>query len=257
MQDSRQKIQNAYFTMLADMGLTKHVGDLKATEEMLALCHIDADSYVLDVGCGPGATPCYLAKTYGCRVMGVDIVPKMIERAVEFAQRKGASTLCEFRVGDALNLPFDDNVFDVVIIESVSTFLSDRVRAFAEYVRVTKPGGYVGMNETTWLERTPGAVDFMTGIGADALIEEEWVALLQEAGLQDIVARAYPPNIREEAKGRIKRYGVMEIFRAFGRVIPAFFKPQSREVIATAMANAPKNIIKIMGYGIYVGRKAT
>lgn len=255
VEESRRKTQNAYFTLLADMGITKHVGSLKATEEMLQLCHIDRNSYILDVGCGPGITPCYLAKTYGCRVAGVDIVPKMIERANELAQRKGVTTQCEFHVGDAQDLPFEDNIFDVVIVESVNDFLPDRPKAFHEYVRVTKPGGYVGVNESTWLERTSGAVDFMTGIGADALVEVEWIALLEEAGLQEIVAHAYPPNIREEAKGRLKRYGMSEMFRAFGRVIPAFFKAESRGVIATAMANAPKHIMKIMGYGVYVGRK--
>ena len=208
----REHTATSYFNLLADMGMTKHVGSLKATEEMLQLCPIDADSLVLDVGCGPGATPCYLVETYGCRVVGIDIVPKMIMRANELAHRRGMTAQCEFRVGDAQDLPFEDDTFDAVIVESVNVFLPDRSKAFGEYVRVTKPGGYVGMNETTWLERTPGAVDFMTGIGADALIEAEWIALFQEAGLLDIVAHAYPPNIREEAKGRIKRYGGMELF---------------------------------------------
>jgi len=255
VQDARQKSQAGYFEFLADIGVTKHVGGLKATDEMLGLCSIDASSYVLDAGCGIGATPCYLAKTYGCRVVGVDIEPRMIERATALAQHKGVAERCEFRVADAQDLPFADNLFDVVLVESVSTFLPDRPTAFRGYVRVTKPGGYVGMNETTWVERGLEAVTFMHSLGADALIKEEWVALLQEAGLQDIVANAYPPNLREEAKGRLKYYGTGEMLKVVGRTLLTFFKPKSRGVIKTALATAPKQILRLMGYGVYVGRK--
>ena len=251
---AREQTATSYFNLLADMGLTKHVGSFTATEEMIRECHIDADSYVLDVGCGPGATPCYLAETYGCRVVGVDILPKMIERAESLAKRKGLEAQLEYRVGDAQDLPFEDAMFDVVIIESVSVFLPDRTKAFSEYARVTRPGGYVGMNETTWLERVPGAADFMASIGADVLVKEEWIALLEAAGLQDIHANAYPPDIRGEARGRLKRYG-WDILRAFGRAIPAFIKGESRDIIKTALASAPKNIMQKMGYGVYVGRK--
>ena len=41
------------------------------------MCHISSNSYVLDVGCGVGATPCYIAHKVGCRVVGVDILEKM------------------------------------------------------------------------------------------------------------------------------------------------------------------------------------
>lgn len=41
----------------AGMGLTKQMGGVAATDELVALCHIDRDSYVLDVGCDAGPTP--------------------------------------------------------------------------------------------------------------------------------------------------------------------------------------------------------
>ena len=62
------------------------------------------------------------------------------------------------------------------------------------------------MNESTWLEPpTQDAVDYMAKIGARLLTAEEWEALLVGAGLQDVVARAYRLNYREEAKGRIEK----------------------------------------------------
>ena len=38
-----------------------------------------------------------------------------------------------------------------MIMESVNIFFGDKQEALSEYVRVTRPGGYVGMTETTWL----------------------------------------------------------------------------------------------------------
>ncbi len=41
---------------------TKHLGELKATERLVELCHIDQEKYVLVVGCGVGVIPCYFAQ---------------------------------------------------------------------------------------------------------------------------------------------------------------------------------------------------
>jgi ubiquinone/menaquinone biosynthesis C-methylase UbiE len=247
-----------YFDMLADIGITKHMGSLKATEEMVGLCQIGADSYVLDVGCGVGLTPSYLARNYGCRVMGVDIFPGMIERSKEQAQRDQVEDRVEFRVADAQELPFEDDLFDAVIVESVNVFVPDMPRAFEEYARVTKPGGYVGMNESTWLEPpAQDAVDYMAKIGARLLTAEEWEALLVGAGLQDVVARAYRINYREEAKGRVKRFGFGGMMRGLLRIFPVYFRnPSAQAVLKQAFSSMPRLIAETMGYGVYVGRKA-
>ena len=133
-----------YFSFLADMGLTKHHGSLNATRELVELCHIAETKVVLDVGCGVGATPVYLARAHGCRVIGVDITPKMIERSQARVDGEGLSELIELRVADARALPFDDDAFDAVICESVVVFLEDKQRALDEFARVTKPGGLCG-----------------------------------------------------------------------------------------------------------------
>lgn len=77
------------FDFQAEVGLTKQIGGLQATEELIELCHIDQGKYVLDVGCGVGVTPRYLAKRHGCRVVGVDISKRMIKRSKERAKREG------------------------------------------------------------------------------------------------------------------------------------------------------------------------
>jgi len=247
-----------YFDMLADIGVTKHIGSMKATDEVVGLCQIGTGSMVLEVGCGVGLTSCYLARGHGCRVVGVDIFPRMIERSREQALRKRVQHRAKFLVGDAQALPFEDDLFDAVVIESVSVFVPDIPRAFKEYVRVTKPGGYVGMDESTWIEPPSERTDeFMAVLGAQALTMDEWQGLLADAGLENIVARAYRANVREEAKGRLKRYGLGGIFRALFRTVPALVRnPSARTVLRQSMASVPRHIAATIGYGVYVGRKA-
>lgn len=66
----------SYFAIQSTWGATKHFGGLKATAELAELCHIAKDKYVLEVGVGAGLTPRYIAKKYGCRVVGVDLSAK-------------------------------------------------------------------------------------------------------------------------------------------------------------------------------------
>ena len=114
------------FDYQADMNITKHLGGQSASEELVEMCGVNKDSYVLDIGCGVGATPCYLAKEYLCRVVGVDILPAMVKRSREKAQREGVEDRVEFRVADTQNLPFDAEIFNVVLTESVTAFPVDK-----------------------------------------------------------------------------------------------------------------------------------
>ncbi len=106
------KNQPGFFDFAAEVGLTKHIGGVAATEALVALCHIHRNSYVLDVGCGAGATACFLAKRAGCRVIGVDILAGMVERSRERAAREKVADRVEFQVADAQDLPFADGIFD-------------------------------------------------------------------------------------------------------------------------------------------------
>ncbi len=93
---------------------------------------------VLDVGCGDGAYALAAAEAGG-RVAGVDASAT----AVEAAQRRaGAAGLAAaFLVGDASQLPFVAERFDVVLAVTVLCFVPDAEEAVAEMARVLRPGG--------------------------------------------------------------------------------------------------------------------
>jgi len=90
MENKEQLSPEAIYELVADVGFRKyfHLGGLDATRVLIELCHIDRDKYVLDVGCASGKTACYIAKNYGCKVVGVDILERMIDRSNERAKRE-------------------------------------------------------------------------------------------------------------------------------------------------------------------------
>ncbi len=248
------------FDFQAEVGLTKQLGGLKATEELVGLCHIDEGKYVLDVGCGVGVTPCYLAKKYGCRVVGVDISGRMVERSDERAKREGVEDRVEFRVSDVQDLPFEDDLFDAVLCESVIAFPTDKQRAVNECVRVTKPGGYVGLNESTWLKAPPppelvewAAQDLSAN--AKALTSDGWTGLLEYAGLREIVVRTYEIDTRNEAREIFRRYGCRRMLGVLCRILSLYAKsPAYRRFVKGVREGGvtPANLADYFGYGICV-----
>ena len=253
----------SFFDFAAEVGLTKHIGSLEATEALLELCHIGKGSYVLDVGCGVGATACWLARRYGCRVMGVDILPRMVERSQERARREKVADRVEFKVADAQDLPFEDNLFDAVLTESVTAFPADKQKAVNEYTRVAKPGGYVGLNETAWLKLPPPPevtawAAQEVGATVKPLPPDEWAGLLQVAGLREIVSKTYAINLQDEGKGIVQRYGFGGVLRVMGRMLALYARsPAYRQFVQRVRQGGvvPANLAEYFGYGLFVGKK--
>jgi len=252
-----------FFDFAAEVGLTKHLGGLGATEELIELCQVGEGKYILDVGCGAGVTPTFIAKRYGCRAVGVDISEGMVERSKERAKREEVADRVEFRVADAQDLPFEDDLFDAVITESATAFPQDKQKAVNEYARVTKPGGYVGLNESTWLKvpPPPEVVAWASqdlGASVKPLTSAEWVGLLEGAGLREIVVRTFEINVRDETRGILQRYGCTGMLGVLCRTLSLYAKnPAYRRFVKKVREGGitPENLDEYFGYGVYVGRK--
>jgi ubiquinone/menaquinone biosynthesis C-methylase UbiE len=252
------EIARDYFEFIADLGMTEHYGSMEATRELVELCRIGDGQYVLDVGCGVGATPCYLAKAVDCRVVGVDLLEKMIEQSKEMAEAEGVEDRVEFRVADARKLPFEDNLFDAVIMESVNIFFDDKSQAMREYIRVAKPRGYVGMTEMTWLKPPSCELEdaFKRMVYGQALDASGWKNLMEKAGLMNVVGSAHRIDISLESKGRFERYGRWGIMKVMLKMLVMIFSDQrSRRFMKDGVGAVSKDLLDKVGYGVYAGRK--
>jgi len=118
-----------------------HTRGRRATIELAQLAGIQAADHVLDLGSGLGGPARYLAKTFGCRVVGVDLTPEFCRVATMLTERTGLSEQIQFHNGNALSLAFPEQTFDVVWSQNVAMNIADRRRLYSEIWRVLKPGG--------------------------------------------------------------------------------------------------------------------
>src|SRR5262245_7959052 len=101
---------------------------------------------VLDVATGPGEPAATIAGIVGARgrVVGVDIVPAMIEAARREAERRGLGN-ASFREASAEALPFDDGSFDAAVSRFGVMFFPRPEAGIREMLRVLAPGGRLGL----------------------------------------------------------------------------------------------------------------
>lgn len=247
----------SYFDMQAKMGHTKHLGGRKATDDLAALCKIGNGQTILNVGSGSGISAAYLAEMYNCKVVGVDIIPGMVASAQIWAKEKGLSDRLEFRVADARELPFDDNAFDALISESVNTFIPEREIALREYLRVVKPGGYIGFNEAIWIKEPSEAIaEIITETTNQQFKSPQiWEQLFKDEGLTELIVEIHPMELRAEARNQKGLLSFREYMRIIGRVIVLFFKDSDTRGLLKYASSNPQQYFEYMGYGLFVGRK--
>jgi ubiquinone/menaquinone biosynthesis C-methylase UbiE len=234
---------------------------LAATKRLVEIIEPKHGHEVLDVGCGVGIGAVFLAKKIGCRVVGVDITPRMIERSQERAERHGVASQVDFRVADMHALPFAGSRFDAAIAESVLTFSEDKVHVLNELVRVVEPGGVIAFTEAIWVQPPPAEkADFMAraaGLPHGILTHDEWQAIMATSNLDQVIAEAYKVTARQESKNQYGRVSLGDYIRAFGGFFRAITRPQYRQVFRSAMSSIPKDYFKHIGYGVYGGRRTT
>jgi SAM-dependent methyltransferase len=118
-----------------------HVRGLEVTKELASHAGLTKGMKVLDVGCGVGGPCRLLADEYGCMTTGIDITDEFIRTAILLSKLVGLQDQTNFIQGDALQLPFDDNSFDMVWTQHVQMNIADKKKFYSEISRVLKPGG--------------------------------------------------------------------------------------------------------------------
>jgi ubiquinone/menaquinone biosynthesis C-methylase UbiE len=250
--------QAAYFGLQAAWGITKHMGGRRATSELAELAHVGAQTRLLEVGCGTGASTCFLARSFGCQIVAVDLSPDMVRRARDRVAKAGLEHLVRLDVANAEDLGFEDATFDAVASESVVAFL-DKPRALAEFVRVTRPGGWVALNEVTWIQPPPPSLVayLQRAIGGARFLDAEgWQDALAAAGLADIEVRVRSVGAVQQWASEMQQLDPREYVAAWRTFAMQLGTSPATRRYLRELWPPPASVFRVFryfGYGLYIG----
>jgi len=167
-----------------------HIRGREATRELAGLSGLGADCRLLDAGCGIGGTSRFLAATYGCEVTGIDLTADYIDTARMLTERVGMADTVRFQQGSVLELPFEDDSFDVAWTEHAQMNIDDKAGFYGELQRVLKPGGKLAFHDI--FEGPEGDLHFPVPWAPDGSIShlipiEELRAVLAAAGFSQLI----------------------------------------------------------------------
>jgi ubiquinone/menaquinone biosynthesis C-methylase UbiE len=191
-----------------------HIRGRRATLELADAVQPTATDRVIDIGCGLGGASRVLANEFGCRVSGVDLTPDYCRAAKAMAQWVGLEAKVEYKIGDALDLPFADRSFEIAWTQHASMNIADKPRLYAEAHRVLKPGGRFAIYDI--LQGTGGPVLFPVPWAREPSIShlvtpEEMRRLLEAAGFEILHWRDVTAEGRDwfaEMNRRIREHGL-------------------------------------------------
>ncbi len=118
-----------------------HTRGRAATSEAAALAKIQPSDHILDVGCALGGTARHLADKYDCKVTGIDYTEHYITTGKKLTELVDLDRRVELLHGDALDMPFEADTFDIVWTEHVQMNIADKEGFYGQIARVLKPAG--------------------------------------------------------------------------------------------------------------------
>jgi len=185
------------------MGEQIHVGEEAETDLLAEKAGVGEDTHLLDVCSALGGPARYLAKKYGCRVTGLDATRRMDEEARRRTEEAGLSDKIDYRLGNALDMPFQAGSFDMVWGHDAWCYITDKERLIEECARVLKPGGTLAF--TDWLETGPMSDDEWQALNTFMVFPymetlDGYAALAEAAGLtvveKEDLSAGFAPSIQ-------------------------------------------------------------
>ena len=159
-----------------------HLGGRGATVALLDDLNIKSFHQVLDVGCGLGGSARLIAERYQCSVVGVDITSDFCQVASALNHRLKHPLPVSFIQGDAAQLPFKPNCFDLLISQHCMMNLPNPLQALIEFRKLLKKDGLLVLHEV------------LQGEGGQPFYPVPWASngehsfLINEATLRDRLA---------------------------------------------------------------------
>ncbi len=148
---------------------------------------IKSGDSVLDLGSGAG-NDCFVARAIvgeQGKVTGLDFTVAMLEKARTNNSKLGFTNV-EFVKGDIEAMPFDDQMFNVIVSNCVLNLVPDKSKAFSEMLRVLKPSGHFCVSDVVIKGELPEKLrkdaEMYAGCVSGAINIDLYLELINEAG---------------------------------------------------------------------------
>lgn len=238
------------------LGDSFHPGGLELTRRLGEKLTLRSGLRVLDVASGKGESAIFLAQAFGCEVVGIDYGSRNVDESKVRADQAGVASLVTFETGDAEKVAHADGSFDAIICECAFCTFPDKNAAAAEFARVLKPSGKVGLSDLTRAASLPpeltGLLAWVACI-ADARPVDEYAAYLIGAGLAGAEIEPHDEALAEmvrDIQGKLLGAELMSKLKKIDLAGVDFAEAKS---MARAAAEAIRT--KKLGYAIITARK--
>jgi tocopherol O-methyltransferase len=149
-----EHMHHGYYGKNGNYKLDRRQAQIDLIEELLLWSGYNESNppqNIIDVGCGIGGSTLHLAQKYGSKATGITLSPVQASRGQERAIAAGLDGQVSFAVANALEMPFEDDTFDLVWSLESGEHMPDKAKFLSECYRVLKPGGK--MIFATWCHR--------------------------------------------------------------------------------------------------------
>ncbi|MBI3697720.1 MAG: methyltransferase domain-containing protein [Acidobacteria bacterium] len=237
------------------LGDSFHPGGLRLTERLGERLGLRSGLRVLDVASGKGESAIFLAKRFGCEVVGIDFGAENVKESKGRASTAEVGHLVTFREGDAERIDFPDASFDAVICECAFCTFPDKRAAAGEFARVLEPSGKVGLSDLTRSGPLPSELEGLlawVACIADARPVEEYAAYLEGAGISGTEAEAHDEALAEMVRDIQGKLLGAELMSKLKRIDLHGVDFAEAKTLARAAADAVR--AKRLGYAFIVGQ---
>lgn len=239
------------------LGNSFHPGGLELTSRVGGLLELRASDKLLDVAAGRGESAIFLAQKFGCRVTGIDLGPGNVTEARALADGAGVANLVQFEHGDAERLDFPDASFDVLLCECAFCTFPDKRAAAAEFSRVLRPGGRLGLSDMTRSGELPaelsGLLAWISCIG-DAQSVGEYISHLERAGFEIALVEVHDDAVSQMVRDIQGRLLAAELMVKLEKLDLGGVNFQEAKAMARCAAGAIR--AGLLGYSLITARKA-
>jgi tocopherol O-methyltransferase len=146
-----EHMHHGYYGRAGTDKINRRQAQIDLIEELLNWAKVSQAEQIIDVGCGIGGSTLYLAQKFQSKATGITLSPVQASRARERAKEANLDLKVQFQVADALNMPFEDNKFDLVWSLESGEHMPDKTKFLQECYRVLQPGGTFIL--ATWCHR--------------------------------------------------------------------------------------------------------